>query len=110
MMKGFITLHHLEDNMKRWKPDLVKFKERHTFLSEELNKVKNSNDWIGLNKSVEDCSSFNQSILESRLMIEFFKLFVTINFKKAKSSGGEESSIEYLTVWMEVSTKVAEII
>ena len=109
MMKGFITLHHLEDDMKEWMPDLLEFIEKHASLSEELEQIKKSQDWIGLNKSMEDCSRFNQSILESRLMIEFFKLFATIDFKKAQSEGGQLDSLNHFAIQREISKEVLKI-
>ena len=74
MIEKFITLNHFQANMGEWMPDLLKYKEKHTFLSEELEQLVKSRDWIGLNNLTKDILSFTQLILNSGLRNEYSKL------------------------------------
>ena len=82
MIENFITLNHFEAIMGEWMPDLLKYKEKHTSFSEELELLEKSRDWIGLNNLTKDILSFTKEILDSKLMDEFPKLLVINDFKK----------------------------
>ena len=95
--------------MKEWKLDLHNFEQEHAFLSEKLELIKKDEDWVKLNELVEDCSKFNQSILESDLMIEYSKRKETDDFKKARAEGGQLEAIENRIIHREISKEVHKI-
>ena len=105
MMEEFITLNHLEDDMREWMPDLTKFKEKHAFLSNQIIQLNESENWVDLSKLTEDCLCLKQLVLESQLMVEFSKLKTIIDWKNAQAECAKYDNNQHLII----SNKVSKI-
>ena len=84
-MEEFISLNSLEDDMRKWMPSLINFKEKHAFLSHQTILLNNSMNWVDLNKLRQDSFDLNLLFFHSMLVVKFLELRKTIEFLHARA-------------------------